>query len=381
MTRKLLAAFTAALLVLLPANCLAATNGTMNLKIGQSSVTSGAYVSDGVLYLQLEPVCRALGYQISNAGSDSDIRLTGPSDVIRIDPANDRIEKNGHTFSVAALSQQSSLGGGCLRLSDVLYMRADLLIRLFGLDIRSDEASKTVTVQRIIQNTLTIQTKRSDLSEGLLNATLQYPVLSGQWSEQALNTINVVLRQAADAALAKGRQNAQLLQETASIRKASGLEDDGSPQCATYFDYEVKYNQNGLFSFVLNNYQYEGGAHGSTVQTSYTFDLKTGKQLKVSDLMNASSGYQKNLDSQIRSQINSRVSAGALYEFPNSPFQTLGSAPGFYLSNDGIVFYFQEYQYFPYAAGIQEFTVPYGSISSMLNPSYHFLYEKLNRVA
>lgn len=381
MIRKLLAALTAVLLVLPPASCFAASNGTMDLTIGQSTVSSGAYVNDGVLYLELEPVCRALSYQVSNAGSNSDIRLTGPSDAIRIDPADNQIEQNDHTFSVAGLSQQDSLGGGCLRLSGSLYMRADLLSQLLGLDVRTDETAKTVTLLRVIRNILSVQTKRSDLSEGLLNAAIQYPVLSGPWNGQNLNAINAVLKQAADAALSQGRQNAQEMQQTTDAYQASGSSYGGSLQCTTYFDYDVKYNQNGLFSIVLSNYQYEGGVHGSTIQTAFTFDLNTGKQLKLSDLTNPSSGYQKYFDAAIRSQIDARIKSGALYEFPSSPFQTLGGNPDFYLSDDGIVFYFQEYQYFPYAAGIQKFTVPYGSISSMLNSSYHFLYEKLNRIA
>ncbi|WP_164918971.1 MULTISPECIES: DUF3298 and DUF4163 domain-containing protein [Acutalibacteraceae] len=381
MMRKLLAALTAVMLVLPPANCFAAANGTMNLKIGQSTVSSGAYVNDGVLYLELEPVCRALSYQVSNAGSDSDIRLTGPSDVIQIDPADNQVVQNGHTIGVAGLSQEDLLGGGCLRLSGTLYMRADLLSQLLGLDVQTDETAKTVTVLRIIQNILSVQTRRSDLSDGLLSATIQYPVLSGPWSGQSLNAINTALKQAADAALSQGRQNAQEMQQTASLRKASGLEDDGSLQCAAYFDYEVKYNQNGLFSIVLSNYQYEGGAHGGTIQTAYTFDLNTGKQLSLGSLMKNGSGYQQEFDAKIRSGIDEREKSGALVEIANSPFKTLGSNPDFYLSDAGIAFYFQQYQYFPYAAGIQEFTIPYGSISSMLNPSYHFLYEKLNRAA
>ena len=381
MIRKLLASLTAVLLILIPADCFAASNGTMDLKIGKTAVSSGAYVNDGVLYLELEPVCRELGYTLSDADSSSGILLTGPSGTITVAPADNRIVDNGHTFSVADLSQENSAGGGCLRLNGTLFMRADLLSRLLGLDVRTDEADKTVTVLRIIRNVLTARTVRSDLTEGLLTATIQYPVLSGPWSQSALDTINAVFKQAADAALSQGRQNAKELQETVNIRKASGVEDDGTLQCATYFDYEAKYNQNGLLSIVLSNYQYAGGAHGGTVQTSYTFDLKTGKQLKLSDLMNASSGYQKYFDTQIRSQIDARVKSGALYEFPNSPFKTLGSNPDDYLSDDGIVFYFQQYQYFPYAAGIQEFTIPYGSVSSMLNPNFHPVSERLNRIA
>jgi len=381
MIRKFLAVFTAALLFLIPTDCFAAANGSMNLKIGKTAVSSGAYVNDGILYLELEPVCRALNDQISNADSNSDILLTSLQDTIRIDPDDNRIEKNGHAFSVSDLAQQDTLGGGCLRLSGTLYMRSDLLSQLLGLDVRVDKTTGVVTVLRVIRNILTVNTSRSDLTDGLLTASIQYPVLSGPWNRSSLDAINAVLKQAADTALSQGHQNAKELQETADIRKASGVADDGLPQCAAYFNYEVKYNQNGLLSIVLSNYQYAGGAHGGTVQTAYTFDLNTGKQLSLTSLMKSGSGYQQQFDTKIKAEINAREKSGMLVEIANSPFQTLGNNPDFYLSDDGIVFYFQQYQYFPYAAGIQEFPFSYDSIARDLKPSYRFLYEKLNRIA
>jgi hypothetical protein len=142
---------------------------------------------------------------------------------------------------------------------------------------------------------LTIDTERTDLTEGMLTAAIQYPVLSGPWNPQALETINGIFQQAADTALAQGRQNAKELENFASVSDSSY---NSSLQCSTYFDYAVKYNQNGLLSIVLTNYQYAGGAHGSTIQTAYTFDLNTGHQLTLSDLMKSGSDTKNFLTSR-----------------------------------------------------------------------------------
>ncbi|XOQ43831.1 MAG: hypothetical protein ACFWTN_05165 [Clostridium sp.] len=80
-------------------------------------------------------------------------------------------------------------------------------------------------------------------------------------------------------------------------------------------------------------------------------------------------------------EIDNRVEKGILYEFEDHPFKTLGEHPNFYLSNDGIVFYFQQYEYFPYVAGIQEFPISYDSISDLLNPSYSYLYQMQDQIA
>jgi inhibitor of cysteine peptidase len=65
-----------------------------------------------------------------------------------------------------------------------------------------------------------------------------------------------------------------------------------------------------------------------------------------------------------------RIACGELIELEGLHFETVGDHPGFYLSGAGIVFYFQQYEYFPYAAGIQEFTIPYGALSGMLKDGY-----------
>ncbi|MFU0832716.1 MAG: DUF3298 domain-containing protein [Oscillospiraceae bacterium] len=378
MIRKILAAVTASLMMLVSVNCYALSNGPLDLKIGQTTTESGAYYTNDALYLELEPVCKLLGYTVTSTDPKAEIRLTNGSETIRIFPADNIIEANGHSIRVLDSSAEDTFGAGCMRLGGVLYMRADLLSDLFGLDVREDESENTVTVLRILRNFLTIDTERTNLTEGLLTAAIQYPVLSGPWNPQALETINGIFQQAADTALAQGRQNAKELENFASVSDSS---HNSSLQCSTYFDYAVKYNQNGLLSIVLTNYQYAGGAHGSTIQTAYTFDLNTGHQLTLSDLMKSGSGYEEFFDEQVRKEIDKRVKEGSLYEFQDNPFQTLGEHPNFYLSDDGIVFYFQQYEYFPYVAGIQEFPISYESIANLLNPSYSYLYQKQNRIA
>ena len=48
--------------------------------------------------------------------------------------------------------------------------------------------------------------------------------------------------------------------------------------------YEVKFNENNLLSIVMNDDMYTGGAHGTTIVTSYNFNILTGQQLFVGDI-------------------------------------------------------------------------------------------------
>ncbi|MBV7508911.1 DUF4163 domain-containing protein [Bacillus sp. sid0103] len=57
--------------------------------------------------------------------------------------------------------------------------------------------------------------------------------------------------------------------------------------------YEVKYNSNGKLSIYYLEYTYKGGAHGKSHVTMYNFDLSTGKQYKINNLLKTSSKYKK----------------------------------------------------------------------------------------
>lgn len=377
MIRRYLAFLTAALLLLPPVSCFAASSGASDsmyaLQIEGTQVKSGAIAKNGDLYLELNPVCKTAGYTVIRTADDSIITMQNGYDTIRIDTTNNQIDAGGHQINVAAESPEGTLGGGCLVSDGNLYLQSDLAAPLFGLDVR--RSGNIVSVSRILQNMISVQTKLSNLSEGLLTATIQVPILSG--NSRYCRQINEVFQSEADAALAEGRKNAEDLEAYAAT-----MQDSGAPlQCETYFDYSIKYNQNGLFSIVLTDYQYAGGAHGSTVQTSYTFDLNTGKALNLSDLMKPDSGYQKYFDTQVRTQIDARIKSGDLDEIKGSEFKTLGDKPEFYLSASGVVLYFQQYEHFPYAAGIQEFTIPYSTLTAMLSPTRQALASRQNRLA
>jgi len=144
-------------------------------------------------------------------------------------------------------------------------------------------------------------------------------------------------------------------------------------QYETYFDYKLKYNQNGLLSIVFTNYQYTGGAHGLAIESSHTLNLETGEEFRPKDLMESAAGYISFISDFVRKEIDTRIKAGSLMEIGDSPFETIDENQDFYMSNKAVVIYFQEYEYFPYAAGIQEFSIDYISLEKMLKQDFSFL--------
>lgn len=132
--------------------------------------------------------------------------------------------------------------------------------------------------------------------------------------------------------------------------------------------FSVPYNYNGILCIVFSDYRYLGGAHGGDFRTAYTFDLTTGKELALSDLMLNDSGYRTFINSTIKKEIERRVESGELYELVT--FEDIGDTPAFYLTQNATVFYFQEYEYFPYASGLQEFPIMYADMDGMLKTEY-----------
>lgn len=117
--------------------------------------------------------------------------------------------------------------------------------------------------------------------------------------------------------------------------------------------YEVKFNENNLISIVMNDYMYTGGAHGTTIVTSYNFNILTGQQLFVGDIAK----NQTNLNKIKQYAINelSKRNYGLNEELKN--IEINNSRP-FYFIQNGIILMFQEYEVAPYAAGRPEVKIP-----------------------
>lgn len=107
-----------------------------------------------------------------------------------------------------------------------------------------------------------------------------------------------------------------------------------------------------------------------TVQSSHIFNLVTGEEYKLRDLFKIDADYVSLVSDTVRDEINERIKEGKLPDHFLVPFQTIKDDQDFYLSNHALVVYFQQYEYFPYAAGIQEFPVEFPALRDMLKPDF-----------
>lgn len=123
--------------------------------------------------------------------------------------------------------------------------------------------------------------------------------------------------------------------------------------------YRITYNSNYLVSLYYDEYQFLGGAHGSTIRTSQTWDLPTARQLPLEYFFQNNRDYKVDIIKEINRQIKEGIETGNNYYFEDYCQLVLDTfnTNNYYLSDKGIIVYFQAYDIGPYSSGILEFNI------------------------
>lgn len=124
-----------------------------------------------------------------------------------------------------------------------------------------------------------------------------------------------------------------------------------------YMSYKIMLNKECTVSLYMEEYTFMGGAHGSTIRTSDTWNFRTGKRVYLKDLYGDDPLLKERILKSIRQQISERSKASPETFFDNSAklAQDTLNLNSFYLTPEGSVIYFQQYDIAPYAAGFPEF--------------------------
>ncbi|WP_379316488.1 DUF3298 and DUF4163 domain-containing protein [Paenibacillus puldeungensis] len=173
---------------------------------------------------------------------------------------------------------------------------------------------------------------------------VEYPQVSGLKNRAAEKIINTLLKTKAETFVANSIKEA----------KASQPSPSGNPY--EYLGtYKVTYNENGVLSLLLETYAYTGGAHGITIREGLTFRLSDGKVLTLDELLRANPNYRSIVDPEIAKKLEETEGY-----FGN--FKTIGPNPSYYVKDQGVVIFFQLYDYLPYVFGFPEFYFPFAKL-------------------
>lgn len=129
-------------------------------------------------------------------------------------------------------------------------------------------------------------------------------------------------------------------------------------------DHTFTLNQAPLLGVTLTEMMYTGGAHPMTYLRAFTFDTRTGEALSFGDLFRKDADYRTRLNEIMAAQITERK----IPIFSFRPFGGVKDDQEFYLTPEGLVVYYQLYEYTPYVAGFLKFPVPYATVADLLKP-------------
>ena len=125
--------------------------------------------------------------------------------------------------------------------------------------------------------------------------------------------------------------------------------------------YRIALQTESLVSIVRSYYanSVTGAAHPSNFQFSETFDLATGEKLTLWDCFtDPAAGRTRVLDLLEQKGADAGYARASLESELNDAY--------FYLSDQGLVIYYQPDTLAPYAAGLLEFTLPYADLQDLL---------------
>lgn len=124
-------------------------------------------------------------------------------------------------------------------------------------------------------------------------------------------------------------------------------------------EFKVTYARSCVLSLYMDRYEYTGGAHGSTVRLSQTWNLQKCGQVRLRELVQCPPGFRDYILRIVEAQIakNPDIYFDNYRELIRETF----NENSFYCTPRGIVLYYQQYDIAPYASGIREFLIPYSN--------------------
>ncbi len=198
--------------------------------------------------------------------------------------------------------------------------------------------------------------------------TLYAERLVFEGDDEAAAAMNQLTLERQEAVLAAGRASA------VSMGEEWIHSDNYTPYSMTY----VLDGENGITclddnycSILMEGYEYAGGAHGTPFRDVMVFDRNTGKELGLSDITdNTQEELQQIVGAAFRALAEKTNFA---FESPEALEHTVADSVSydspFYLSDDGVVFYYEPYAIAAYSEGFPEVVIPYEDLKMKIEIS------------
>lgn len=131
---------------------------------------------------------------------------------------------------------------------------------------------------------------------------------------------------------------------------------------------DVRLYMKNLLVYRIDYNEYTGGAHGIYRSTFLNMDLRTCRPIHLDDLFVMD--YKEPLTDLLWNQLMADNKVATRQELEDLGYATIGELEpieNFYLSKEGITFYYNVYEITPYLMGPVKITLPYEAIQHLLN--------------
>ena len=191
--------------------------------------------------------------------------------------------------------------------------------------------------------------------ELVLKYHIEYPSIYSNTQKNGIERFNCYNKEI--AIRLKNRAENELYNEAVDTYKYN--KENGYPIMVyeVYRTYEVTLNTNNVVSLYIDEYVFTGGAHGSTVRTSQTWNLYQNCMMPLESFFPNNPYFMLDILKEINRQI---LDNKEIYfeDACNLVLETF-NPDSFYLVPEGIVIYFQQYDIAPYSSGIRTFLIKY----------------------
>lgn len=196
----------------------------------------------------------------------------------------------------------------------------------------------------------------------LLTLEVLYPEIRQPDNTAAQNRMNRYYRSAVRAFCRYA--NGLLLKRAMSDYRQSVITGYPFRAYDAVMHYGVTLNDGCCLSTYFDRYEYTGGAHGSTLRTSVSFNAQDGCKLTLDCVLKDVPHWKEAVLEQLLAQADL-----AMQHNPNIYFENYRqlivenfNPESFNLTPDGLDIYYQQYDVGPYASGIITFHIPYANL-------------------
>lgn len=174
------------------------------------------------------------------------------------------------------------------------------------------------------------------------NSLIKYPEVYGI-DKNAATKINTTFKTAAEKTY-QSYLNVKK-KEKAELKKGTCRKNPATKKCkySVHSLYKVKYNSNGKLSIYYSEYTYTGGSGGKSRVTLYNFNLATGKQYKINDILKTSKNYKKVQNYAYKYLSTHKPYSSSITKLSDVP---VNKNTQFIFTKDGIYLYFTNYKGF-----------------------------------